>query len=1171
MQNKILHPISRTKSVPLGLIFATSLLWAAPSLLAQAAPAAPAAGQPNDKDNVVVLSPFTVSSENDDGYRASSTLAGTRIRTDLRDVGSSISVITEQFLKNTNTKNVDQLLVYTPSSEVVGQGGNFLGQGDGTYLTNTNLGNPISTTRIRGLAEADNTRDFYLSDIPFDTYNVGRVDLQRGPNSILFGIGSPAGIVNASLNAAMFKDANSVENQVGSFGTIRTTLDFNKVFLPHEFAARVSVLRDNTKFRQDPAFRDDHRTYAALRWDPSALNGGSGHTSIRGNFESGDISSNMPRNTPPLDAITPWFNSSLNRATFDAITSNDAAATQRWLGAPGGRVYDGVITTFNGASQDFSYPSKVQPYPNTGGSVPSAVVGNNGLKGISTFDGFANRTGGTAFPFVDIGPYKAKSLTDRSIFDFETNLLEGPNKHEFNRFHSFNLTVAQTFLQDKAGVEVAYDRQHARWGYRSFIANDGSVITVDIMRTLLDGSANPNVGRPMLVASGGSAGGENSERTREVYRVTAFGELNFADVAGKGSMLANIFGRNTFTGLYSHQKNNFLKASYNRYYLSDSFLPNAGQGSVGQASRDDIFYMYLGAPISGATTASNIHLGGLKNVVTPQNSTSINQYNNVTNTWQTIPMTIVNNDLASDSDKTYRTAQKNEDMVKSTAAVWQGYWVEGSVIPMFGYRTDTQTFRDAGNPPSVPANPSGKAGLVNPFDPKWTLPNNVAGVTLHSKTYSVVTHLPRSWREQTPGHLDVSLILNQSENFKPDSGRRDIMGHQVDNPAGKTREYGVSFSAFDDRVIFKVAHYKTKVANATIDSNGIGGQYLIGAVEAWGQQYATNFKNSLPRGGPRAGAASTLFGIASNGQQVTWRPDGPLLGSASTGFTYTQAQLDATAAKEKASVDAWFASPVPADFQNAWALTDYATGGGSTNFGASGLVVTGDTVSQGTEFELVARPIKGLDVSINASKTSAQRTNLAGAYVAWITKRFADFQGPIGDMRLWGSDDDFGSANGAFGHGGETVRGKYTRETMSGYNLFQALQNADVPELKPWAFNATANYAFQQSGLRNTNIGGSARWIDKSVTGFPVITNAAGNHAFDVANPYHGNTLLSIDLWAGYERKLTEKIKWRVQANVRNAFANDKLTKVTAEPDGSSAAYRIPEPRTFTLTNTFSF
>ena len=43
---------------------------------------------------------------------------------------------------------------------------------------------------MRGLASADSTRDFFVTDIPTDFYNVDRVEIQRGPNSILFGLRS---------------------------------------------------------------------------------------------------------------------------------------------------------------------------------------------------------------------------------------------------------------------------------------------------------------------------------------------------------------------------------------------------------------------------------------------------------------------------------------------------------------------------------------------------------------------------------------------------------------------------------------------------------------------------------------------------------------------------------------------------------------------------------------------------------------------------------------------------------------------------------------------------------------------------------------------------------------------------------------------------------------------
>ncbi|HEU5081458.1 MAG TPA: TonB-dependent receptor plug domain-containing protein [Opitutaceae bacterium] len=1169
------------KHVSAGSVLAALLSVALPRVIAQTAPAAGATG--DQQDETIVLSPFVIqSSEDPDSYRATATLAGTRIRTDLRDVGSSISVVTSKFLNDTASRKAEDLLVYTPNTEVAAQGGNFLGQGDGSVLTGTNRASPVQNTRVRGLAEADNTRDFYLSDIPWDSYNVGRIDLQRGPNSILFGIGSPAGIVNASVNTAAFKDSNKVEAQLGSYGSTRFTGDFNKVLLRNQLAIRVSLLDDQTKYRQDPAFKNDRRAFIAGKWDPAFLNTDNMHTSIRANYETGKINSNLPRSTPPLDAITPWFD--LGKPGYNAQTAQNGTEPpggkfNAWLGAPGSRVFDGVVTAFNGTSQDFSYPAKMQPYPILA-NVPTdeqnifnAAVGDNTLKGINTFNLYANaahQIDASLYPYAVIGAYKAKSLTDRSVFDFYNNLIDGPNKSEFNKFHALNLAWSQTFLGDRLGYEVGYDHEKARFGYTSLLSNDATSITVDIMKTLIDGTPNPNFGRPVIIAGGGSAQGYWEERSRDVIRGTVFGEVNFADFAGKDSIITRIFGRNVFTGLLQRQENKDENRTYNRFYLADSFLPEAGQGSVGQATRDDIFYIYTGPQIT-ASSAANLHLTGIPGTVTPQTSSTIRYYNNVTNAYEQIPLTLVNNDLANDDSKTYRLARKNNDTVKSAAIVWQGYWLDDVLVPMVGIRKDSQKFRDAGNPPAVPNNAQGKGGLVNPEDPSWQIPDDIEAVKLTSKTYSLVTHLPKQIRNKLPGNIDLSLIYNKSENFRPDSGRRDIRGNAVDNPKGETKEYGASIAVLDDKVTFKWIHYKTTIQNATLDSAGIGNQYLIGAVEAWGQAQAIKFRDSITSDNTHG---LTVYGKSSDGHNVTWNPPSSPTADPVTGlFNVSQAELDATYAREKASVDAWFATQVPADFQQAWALTDYATVGGNTNFGASGLVVTGTTISKGDEFELsVSNVVRGLDVVFNASKTHATRTDIAQSYVDWITTRWAQFQGPAGDMRLWGQNDEGPQ-------GGETAKGKYGRETMAGYNLFKALEGADVPELKPWAFNVIANYSFQSGGplssLKGFSVGGSFRWIDKSVTGFPVIADtdpaATGPYKFDVEHPYKGSAEATWDFWLGYQRKLTSKINWKAQFNVRNAFANDDLIKVTVQPDGSGAAYRIPEPRTWTFTNTFEF
>ena len=52
------------------------------------------------RDETVVLSPFTVSSEAERGYQAFNTLSGTRLNSKLEDLGASITVVTKQQMQD---------------------------------------------------------------------------------------------------------------------------------------------------------------------------------------------------------------------------------------------------------------------------------------------------------------------------------------------------------------------------------------------------------------------------------------------------------------------------------------------------------------------------------------------------------------------------------------------------------------------------------------------------------------------------------------------------------------------------------------------------------------------------------------------------------------------------------------------------------------------------------------------------------------------------------------------------------------------------------------------------------------------------------------------------------------------------------------------------------------
>ena len=108
-------------------IFAGILALQAVPLHAQQTTTDNALDDEEEQDEPVVLSPFVVDSTQDRGYAATSTLAGTRIRTDLADVGSSIYVITREMLTDLGATNNETVLAYAVNTEVGGSRGNFSG------------------------------------------------------------------------------------------------------------------------------------------------------------------------------------------------------------------------------------------------------------------------------------------------------------------------------------------------------------------------------------------------------------------------------------------------------------------------------------------------------------------------------------------------------------------------------------------------------------------------------------------------------------------------------------------------------------------------------------------------------------------------------------------------------------------------------------------------------------------------------------------------------------------------------------------------------------------------------------------------------------------------------------------------------------------------------------
>src|SRR5204863_5960598 len=96
------------------------------------------------------------------------------------------------------------------------------------YTGNTPVSNDL-IFQLRGFTGASLGRNYFAWSLSSDSYNIERLDFSRGPNSILFGIGGPGGILNTTTKRARIGSTiNEVRLRVGSWDDYRGSVDLNR-------------------------------------------------------------------------------------------------------------------------------------------------------------------------------------------------------------------------------------------------------------------------------------------------------------------------------------------------------------------------------------------------------------------------------------------------------------------------------------------------------------------------------------------------------------------------------------------------------------------------------------------------------------------------------------------------------------------------------------------------------------------------------------------------------------------------------------------------------------------------------------------------------------------------------------------------------------------------------
>ena len=1214
--------------------------WSSPLLPAQAEEA-------EAEEEVFELSPFEVVTDEGAGYAATSSLAGSRLNTKLRDVASAVSVVTTEFMKDTGSTNLQDILVLTTNTEVSGIGGNYYGgNADDNSYRNQMLANPQSGTRVRGLNTADLTRNFFTTNIPMDAYNTSRVDIQRGSNSILFGLGSPAGIINNTLkDPSMEKFGGEVQVRFGSYGSKRSSLDVNLPLVEKQLSLRVAGLYDKEKYRQDLTFNQDRRIYGALRWQPKLADRVYTQIDIKG--ESGRITANRPISVTAADFISNWFGPLNKYLMYNPLTSNgipqEPDGTQHrelshyFAGAPGrdwwnsspGTIYQEPTTGAIGNGSLDAYRQRdgspwgglsgvTNPNLDEGGTGPwnrnSAVYYANSPVASRIISDFESTTGMT-FSGFGSALWPTQMILDGPLA-FDDRTLQGPNKEEWNNFDTVELSLTQTYLDGRLGINAGYYQESYRSGWANAISTNR--VSVDVNATLRDNSANPDVGRPYIVSP---SSGNMTKENREAWRATAYYRFDIGDHVGRDHILSKIFGEQTFTGIVSSQRYEDFRRNFNLYAWDANsygipFLSSSNhQGWWGLHYIGDSL---MDVPSFDAIPASAIQ--GVTTDHTPGTSNNALVWDNNTSTWHNANVNILN--WREDLDHLYTGTSQGFDETDSTAFVWQGKLLNGAIVPLFGWRRDKYERWDK---PAVLVRD--QFNTPQPFSPQWNY-SSVTPLTADEqrRSWGVVLHtneLLDLFDMKLPKDINLSLTYNDSNSFRPSEVGRDIFGNQIEAPSGETKDYGFLVTAFENKVSLRVNWYKTIQKNTTLSDPfgmifwakaGVARTMNTLAQEAWGS-WSSTASQTAPEWLVNKWFFGDSYDTTTAGQPLpaNWRDQLSTLVNEplrirraavpgdpgyvakdainpDTELPYLSPPIDAD---EVAYREAWFAARSDAEWfrplDPTWVAAEQfekIVGDDFRIWGESppaGQKLINDLVSRGVEFELTANPTSNWRVTLNAARVKAVRSNILPDWEAFIEQNrdlwFDGYDnnpgGPsqlnywtidgFADLRHWGGTTTYSSVQDTFG-------GRMLQNVYGPYANAIAGEGLSVSELRKWRVNFVTNYTFSSGFLKNVNIGGAVRWQDKTAIGYYPQYNAdAGIWVTNVGSPIHGSSETNYDAWMGYRRKLNERITWEIQLNVRDLFASDDLIPIQSNPDGTVAQVRIPAETTWSLTNTFRF
>ena len=172
--------------------------------------------------------------KNTDGYFTKKSSTATKTDTELKDIPQSITVVTQDQIKDQAIRSVEDAIRYTP--------GVGISPGEGNRDAVVFRGNST-------------TSDFFLDgvrdDVQYfrDFYNIDRIEVLRGASGMTFGRGGTGGVINRVSKEATFDPVRELTLQYGSYDQRRAAIDIGQAITDTAAFRLNAMVEDGNSYR----------------------------------------------------------------------------------------------------------------------------------------------------------------------------------------------------------------------------------------------------------------------------------------------------------------------------------------------------------------------------------------------------------------------------------------------------------------------------------------------------------------------------------------------------------------------------------------------------------------------------------------------------------------------------------------------------------------------------------------------------------------------------------------------------------------------------------------------------------------------------------------------------------------------------------------------------------